>query len=83
MLQSVTAISSSPSLQDLPAQLRQLADRIERGEVLADRIAVVADHPDGELILYGYGAAYGREMLALLTLAQHWLLNRIVDGRAD
>ena len=41
---------------DIPAMLREMADNIEKGEVVPIRSAtVVAEHTDGEVVVYGWG----------------------------
>jgi hypothetical protein len=46
-----------PSLSDVPASLRELADQIERGDVPPSvHCIVVSELEEGEIELYGYGA---------------------------
>lgn len=81
-MSAVTPISDAPSLIDIPGHLRQLADRIEAGEMSEPTTVtvVVADVGTREAALFAWGP---RSDLAhthyTLTLAAH-LLIRPEDG---
>jgi hypothetical protein len=54
---------------DIPAMLREAADKIESGEVPTRAIIGVAIDPDGDLTIYGWGQTDSMDALALLQLA--------------
>jgi len=77
MTLTVVPLRNSPSLQDIPALLRNLAAEIESGETVARSMFIVIPK-DGEYPeLRGWGDVDGeRRPIEQLALAQHWLLSR-------
>ena len=78
MALTVVPLSDRPSLQDIPALLRNLAHEIESGEVEARTIFVVIPQDGGDYPkLRGWGDVEGdRGPIVQLALASHWLLSR-------
>lgn len=76
MTLTVVPLRDSPTLNDIPAQMRQLADRIESGEVETESVmcivAVEGDWPN----IYGWGdnqGDYGN--IGLLEMAKAWFVH--------
>lgn len=60
-----------PNLMDVPASLRMLADKIDKGEVTAPVHAiVVCEDANGQVACFGYGAIGDtKSEVGLLTMA--------------
>lgn len=71
-----------PSLNDIPARLRLLADNIERGEFPECETAIVVINKDGwpDVLQYGNIENTNHPMIQL-QLALHWLTERITKRR--
>ncbi len=77
---SVVPLRESPSLQDLPALLRNLAAEIENGETVARTLFVVIPRDDDYPSLRGWGDVDGeRRPIEQLSLALHWLVSRLTS----
>ena len=78
MTLTVVPLREQPSLQDIPALLRRLADQIETGEVEARTLYVVIPQPGNDYPkLRGWGDIEGdRQPIVQIALLQHWLLSR-------
>lgn len=82
----VVQLRDTPLLNDIPGQLRAMADRIEAGELVADFALVVIDGDHVVPDLFGYGAALDtRSMLGMLDLAKDWFIRQLVadDDNSD
>ncbi len=74
----VVQLRDAPLVNDIPGQLRQLADSIERGEVEADQCICLVPQPDDFPTIYGWGEAFdNRIVLAQFELARHWLVRQM------
>jgi hypothetical protein len=75
---TVVPLREMPSLQDIPALLRRLADQIANGEVEAKTLYVVIPQPGKDYPkLRGWGDVDGdRQPIVQVALLQHWLLSR-------
>jgi len=69
---------AAPRLNDIPGRLRQLADRMERGDVVTDALLLIFDDEmqDDELCVVGFGDYTPQEAHWALCLAQQLLLDR-------
>ena len=73
----VVALRSTPSLSDIPAQLRGLAAKIEAGEVEADAALCIIPQDNALPALFLWGDNYGPYAdIAMLELAKDAILNR-------
>lgn len=71
----VVPLRESPSLSDIPGQMRQLADSIEAGELEPEAVLCIVA-TGGWPIIYGWGenlGDYGN--IGLLELAKTWFTN--------
>lgn len=74
---TVVQLRETPSLQDIPALLRRLADEIESGETAASTMFIVIPRDGDYPQLRGWGDVDGENgPIVQLALAQHWLLGR-------
>lgn len=78
MTLTVVPLRDGPSLQDIPALLRNLAAEIENGETVARTLFIVIPR-DGEYpALRGWGDVDGeRRPIEQLALALQWLCSRL------
>ena len=81
-LSVVTPIrGGSPLLTDIPGQMRQLADQIERGEVTPEAAYTVLVMPDRfETFFYGWGAVADRHGVAGVF---HHVANLVLQDNAE
>lgn len=64
-LAAVRQLHAAPPLTDIAGRLRDLADRVERGEVEPEAAYVVLVHQDSfQPSFYGYGAVADRHGIA-------------------
>lgn len=79
MTLTVVPLSDKPSLQDIPALLRNLASEIESGEAEAKTLfIVIPQEAGGYPRLRGWGDIDGeRQPIVQISLLQHWLLSRV------
>lgn len=65
--------TGKPNLNDIPGCLRNLADRIERGEVPCPRqMIAVGEHPEAGVDLWVWGDCPNKQqMVGLLTWGIH------------
>lgn len=77
MNENVTPLRSSPPVSDIPGQLRQMADMIERGDIEASATLFIIPREAGEWPeIYGWGehlGDYGN--IAVCELAKSWFVN--------
>jgi hypothetical protein len=68
----------SPPLNDIPAKLRQLADRLDSGQVVTDAMILIFDDEasEGEMSVIGFGEYTPQEAHYAICLAQQLLLGR-------
>ena len=78
MTVNVIPLRESPSLQDIPALLRNLAAEIENGETAAKTMFIIIPREDDDYpVLRGWGDVDGNNNpVVQLALAQYWLLSR-------
>lgn len=77
MTVSVVPLRDTPSLQDIPGLLRNLATEIENGETVATTMFIVIPRDGDYPGLRGWGDVDGeRGPIVQLALASHWLLGR-------
>jgi hypothetical protein len=72
----VVQLRASPKLTDIPGQLRQLADRIEKGEVEAESVLCIVPQDGDWPIMFGWGdhmTDHGN--IAICELAKAWFIN--------
>lgn len=73
----VTPLRSSPPVSDIPGQMRQMADMIERGEIEAVSVLLIIPRDSGDWPeIYGWGdhlGDYGN--IAVCELAKSWFVN--------
>lgn len=71
---NVVQLHDGPSLQDIPAQLRALADRIEAGQYGQVETLITMMPKDGDFpTMWGWGDIAGqRDPIIQLNLALHW-----------
>lgn len=76
---TIVPLSDRPSLQDIPALLRNLAKEIESGDIEAKTLFVVIPQDDGGYPrLRGWGDVDGeRQPIVQISLLKHWLLSRV------
>lgn len=69
---------AEPRLNDIPARLRQLADRLDRGDVITDAVLLVFDDEmqDDDLCIIGFGEYTPQEAHYALCIAQQLLMGR-------
>ena len=70
--------SSAPALNDIPAQLRQMADMIETGDYAGcDSLYLVMPQGGDFPIVFGWGDVKGRnEPLVQFELAKAWFISQ-------
>lgn len=74
---TVVPLRDTPSLQDIPALLRNLAAEIESGETVATTMFIIIPRDGDYPQLRGWGDVEGeRRPVEQLALVQHWLLGR-------
>lgn len=76
---TVVELHSGPSLQDIPAQLRALADAIASGEHGQVECAyVVVPKTDDWPTIFGYGNVDGdNQPIVVMELAKSWFINNL------
>lgn len=80
MTLNVVRLRDSPSLNDLPGQLRQLADKIERGEVEGETAICIVPQATGWPLLYGWGPQFERmAIVGILETAKLWFIEQQKD----
>lgn len=68
-----------PSLNDIPARLRLLADQIEAGEHEATGALVLLPRKGDYPRVFGFGDVEGaNDPIIQLALAHHWFLTKLV-----
>lgn len=77
-MSDVVKLVDHPSLADIPGQLRQLADAIERGDHgdVAGSVTVLlspGEHGGKRVSVFGHGVADGWLGLSLLAMGMHEL----------
>ena len=72
----VVQLRSAPTLNDIPGQLRQLADEIERGEVKATSALCILPQDDNWPTIFGWGEHMGDYAnIGVLELAKAFFVN--------
>lgn len=67
------------TLDDIPAMMRQLADRIENGEVAADSVLCLVPVPGDWPLVFGWGEHLSSEAnIGVLEIAKHWFVANTV-----
>ncbi len=71
---NVVQLREGPTLQDIPGQLRALAERIEAGEYgEVDSLIAIMPRDQSYPVLFGWGAIDGAfDPIIQLELARHW-----------
>lgn len=78
----VVQLRPSPSLIDLPGQLRQMADSIERGNIEATSALFIIPREGDWPELYGWGEHMGDYAnIALCEMAKAWFIDHKVTRR--
>jgi len=78
----VVQLRPSPSLNDIPGQLRQMADSIERGDIEAASALFIIPREGDWPELYGWGEHMGDYAnIALCELAKAWFIDNKVTRR--
>lgn len=73
----VVALRANPVVSDIPAQLRDLADKIEAGEIDADAALCILPQDNKYPALFLWGENYGPYAdIAMLELAKDAIINR-------
>lgn len=76
----VVAIRSTPPVSDIPAQLRDLAAKIEAGEIEADAALCIIPQDNELPALFLWGENYGPYAdIAMLELAKSAIVQRFVS----
>jgi hypothetical protein len=71
----VVPISDEPSLAEIPAQLRKLADDIECGDRAVDAVFVVIPREQARPAILGFGQIAGAfDPIIQFDLARQWLV---------
>lgn len=74
---TVVPIRDTPLLSDIPGQLRQMATRIESGEMEAEGAVFLIHRPGDWPDVYGWGDNLGElGMIAICELAKAWLVTQ-------
>ena len=83
-MSNIKELRSNPSLQDIPAQLRALADAISSGEYgEVDSLYVVMPKTDDWPTIFGYGDVDGdNQPIVVMELAKSWFVNNMTSRRA-
>jgi hypothetical protein len=71
------------ALNDIPGQLRDMADRIERGEIIAESALFIIPEESDWPRIYGWGdhlGDYGN--IAVLDLAKTWFIHNLTARKA-
>ena len=69
-----------PAVSDIPGQLRQMADRIENGEMTVESALFIVPTDGDWPKIFGWGdhlGDYGN--IAVLELAKAWFVNNLVQ----
>lgn len=74
----VVQLRSEPLVNDIPAQLRALADRIESGEQAAEYVLAIIPVEDDWPSVYGWGNRDDYSEVELLEIAKAWFISNIV-----
>lgn len=73
----VVALRTTPAVSDIPAQLRDLAARIEAGEIDADAMLCIIPQDNDLPALFLWGENYGPYAdIAMLELAKTAIVQR-------
>lgn len=84
MSAEIVNLHDGPSLADIPAQLRVLADRIENGELVADGAFVLVPRERDYPTVFGYGIITGAyDPIIQFELARLWLVNAAAGLLSD
>lgn len=79
MSDNVLPIRQGPLIDDIPGQLRQMADKIERGDVAADAALFIIPRENDWPDIFGWGCHLGDYgNIAVCELAKTWFLNNNV-----
>lgn len=71
----VVPLHTSPTVTDIPGQLRQMADAIEAGEVEAHSALFIVPQTGDWPLVYGWGDHLGDHgNIAVLELTKHWFI---------
>jgi hypothetical protein len=77
---TIVPLRETPSLQDIPALLRNLAAEIESGETMARTMFILIPRDGDYPQIRGWGDVDGdRRPIEQLALASHWLVSRQTD----
>lgn len=75
-MSNVTNLRSSPSLADIPGQLRQMADLLESGEIEASSVLFIIARENDWPDVYGWGDHLGDHgNIATCEMAKTWFVN--------
>lgn len=76
MSDNVTQLRPGPALTDIPGQLRQMADMIDRGEVEAEAALFVVPQEGDWPAMFGWGEDLGTYgVIGVLEIAKTYLAN--------
>lgn len=67
------------TIDDIPGQLRQLADAIEAGEC-GQVTQMMLAYTSSEIVVRGWGRADAGGIMLLMEAAKHKLLGYVIDG---
>lgn len=75
----VTRLRQGPLLTDIPGMMRQMADRIETGEVDAQSVLFIVPVDGDWPMVFGWGAHLGDHgNIAVCEMAKAWFVNNLV-----
>ncbi|KKC39510.1 hypothetical protein WH87_04765 [Devosia epidermidihirudinis] len=78
MADNVTPLFSGPAVADIPGQLRQMAEMIERGEVLATSALFIVPQNNDWPMVFGWGDHLGDlGNIAVCELTKSWFVNNL------
>lgn len=78
MAMEVVQLRTAPLISDIPGQLRQLADDIEKGDVKAESVLCIVPQDGDWPIMFGWGdhlSDHGN--IAICELAKTWFINNV------
>lgn len=81
---TLVQLHEGPSLADIPAQLRAMADRIEKGELVADGLFVLIPREQSYPTVFGYGVVGGAyDPIIQFELARQFLVHAAAGLLSD
>ncbi len=69
------------NMNDIPLQLRKLADYIESGECKTNHVLAIVSQVEDFPDVYGWGDSTPASAVLLLELAKHWFVTNLVERK--